>query len=160
MSLVEPVFAPSVERPHHPGRQEAASALTGLPTGLADVRSAEVIHKIGALIDRVARFRSLPDDWDDEGSSAPDVSAITRAMQFLASFEDDWLPWVAPTTDGGVRVEWDGQDAFLMVNFEPAGLATVAVRLPGQESKIMHNEAIPDDLSWYYARVRGSRQSA
>lgn len=156
MSLAEPALAPGVDRPHRAGRQDAATALTGPPVGLTSVRSADTVRSIAALIDRVAKCKALADDWDGEGSPPPDASAIVRAMQFLAAFEDDWMPWVAPTTDGGVRVEWDGRNAFLMINFEPADHATVAVRLPGQESRVMHDDAIPDDLSWYYARVRDS----
>lgn len=156
MSLVEPALAPRVDRPHGAGRQDAATAFNGPPVGLATALSAETVRSIAVLIDRVAKYKVLADDWDGDGSPPPEDSAIIRAMQFLAAFEDDWMPWVAPTTDGGVRVEWDGRDAFLMINFEAADHATVAVRLPGQESRVMQDDAIPDDLSWYYARVRES----
>lgn len=156
-NLAEPVLTPNPQRLHHEGRCDVATAYSAVPAPPANRPINTSSGGIGDLIDEVARFRVLADDWDGEGSCAPEPSAIVSAMRFLANFGDDWMPWVAPTTDGGVRVEWSGVDSFLMLDFEPDDHATLSYRMPGRDAIVMVDHEIPSDLTQFYASVRSRR---
>lgn len=124
---------------------DAALALTSEPrAGLS-----ELLSQLSSLV-------LLGDDWDGEGSEAVVPSSVRRAYDFVSSLTVDWLPWVAPTTDGGVRVEWDARAASLMIDFLPDGHDEVHFRA-GSQSASLRDMEIPDDLGPMFEAVRRSR---
>lgn len=57
----------------------------------------------------VERMRTLTDDWDGEGSPAPSVLTIRRAMEFCrAKVADGWRPpdLVHASVNGSIYMEW------------------------------------------------------
>lgn len=63
-------------------------------------------HAARRKIDSLSR---LPTGWDGYGSPALGRSACETALLFLRSLSVHWLPepWIGPTADGGIQVEWN-----------------------------------------------------
>jgi hypothetical protein len=105
------------------------------------------------LVADVEAFVFLAPNWDGEEAPRIDGSAIRRAVDFLGQLEVPWLPWVAPTSEGGVRVEWDARRAFLSIDFLPAGSAQVIFQGELDQTEVWVDDEIPGDLSTYFAEV-------
>jgi len=113
------------------------------------------------LIDVVAQIESLAllgPNWDDDFSPAVDGVAIERAKWFTENLAVPWLPLVGATTVGGVRVEWDAENAFLIIDFEPHGETQVMFRPIEGDVQVWRNEEIPGGLEYCYAEVNRARQ--
>jgi len=111
------------------------------------------------LVAKIESYRLLAEDWDGELSPSIDEAATRRALEFIGQLRDmDWLPWVAPTTDGGVRIEWDAGMAFVSVEFISARDVEVMFR-PDQvsQTEFWTNEEIPEDLAPLVRRVHQAR---
>lgn len=60
------------------------------------------------IADRIRRFQRLEPGWDSYGAPAVATAAIDRIIDLLESVAigDTPPPSIAPTSDGGVQVEW------------------------------------------------------
>jgi len=105
----------------------------------------------------VSALITLTQGWDDEGAEAIQASAVRGAYNFLSQLSVDWLPWVAPTTDGGVRIEWDADETFLMIQFQPDDHAEIHFRVGSGPAITMRDSEIPDDLGPVFEAVRRVR---
>lgn len=152
--LAEPALAPPVRRTTPYYVRHAPTAFTSPPV---DRGRGEREAHLDLLLQRVSSFVTLERGWDEEGGEPIDASAVQRAYSFLSRLSVTWLPWVAPTTDGGVRVEWEANESFLMIQFEPEGHAEVNFRLNGGEPATLCDSEIPDDLGRLYEEVRRAR---
>jgi len=146
--LAEPALAPAIRRATPYWFRDAPTALTRAPQRRSELH--ELLQQVSSLI-------TLTQGWDDEGAAAVEASAVRRAYDFLSHLSVDWLPWVAPTTDGGVRVEWDADESFLMIQFEPDDHAEVHFRLGTGPATSMRDGEIPDDLGPVFEVVRRAR---
>ncbi len=110
------------------------------------------------LIAEVDALALLELNWDGDYSPpvAPDV--IRRARWFLEHLRVPWLPLVGATTVGGVRIEWDAGEAFLIIDFEPSREAQVMFGAPHREIQVWRNEDIPSELEFCYAEVNRARR--
>lgn len=110
------------------------------------------------VVAEVDALALLEPNWDGDYSPRISPDAIARARWFLEHVRVPWLPLVGATTVGGVRVEWDAGEAFLIIDFEPAGEAQVMFGVPGREIQVWRNEEIPGGLEFYYAEVNRARR--
>lgn len=106
------------------------------------------------LMADIASMVLLSHDWDGEGALPTQSSAVERAAGFVSELRVPWLPTASPTTDGGVRIEWDGTTAFLLLDFLPDGLEMV-YQEGSQDSptQVLVNDEIPSDLRPFFAKV-------
>ena len=56
----------------------------------------------------VAGFADLPPNWDSYGAHAIEPTCIGRSLRLLDAMEAAGVlvPWVVPTSDGGIVFEW------------------------------------------------------
>jgi hypothetical protein len=77
------------------------------------------------LSERFAAVRKLPDGWDGPSSVAVDptlVGRIDRVLKdALAGVASPKLPFVVPSADGGLQIEWHRRDLDLEVFFSREG---------------------------------------
>ena len=87
-------------------------------------------------LSQLAKFLSLGDDWDGYGAKATHESAVKRAVAVLnAVCPAGPEPWVVPTSDGGMQIEWASNGLEIEIEVLPAGPAQILIVEPsGQES--------------------------
>jgi hypothetical protein len=71
------------------------------------------------VVDQLLAARHLPDDWDGQGSVAPEPAVVDRAISFALSKEEDGCTppdFAIPTVNGTVVFEWHGLSEY--VEFE------------------------------------------
>jgi hypothetical protein len=86
----------------------------------SDVTRPEILEALR----RLEEISSLQKDWDSYGAEAPAKAAIFAGRRFIASLDrlQKAAPFfVAPIPDGGIQMEWQGQDVALEVEINPAG---------------------------------------
>lgn len=110
------------------------------------------------LLDELENLALLGANWDGDYSPRIDRGAVDRAKWFVENLQVPWLPLVGATTVGGVRVEWDADEAFLIIDFEPAGEGQVMFRARGRDVDVWRNEQIPGGLEYCYAEVSRVRR--
>lgn len=98
------------------------------------------------------RLKRLPENWDGEGSLPPNTLAIDSAFELLVSlpFEDLPVPFVSPTSIGGVQFEWAQNGRELEVEILPDGLMEFLTVINGnpQEEGQIRREQIPSLARW------------
>lgn len=72
---------------------------------------------------QLLELSALRRGWDSYGALPPTPTAITRAGWVVQRLRDEGVvpPTVAPSTDGGVRVEWGDTDRELTIEVGPHG---------------------------------------
>lgn len=110
------------------------------------------------LIAEVDALALLGANWDGDYSPPVAPDAIHRARWFLEHLRVPWLPLVGATVLGGVRIEWDADAAFLIIDFAPHGEAQVMFGAPDDEIQVWRNEDIPSELGFCYAEVNRARR--
>ncbi len=83
--------------------------------------------------DPFARVKKLKANWDGYGAHPPNRRAIEVTEQFwssLARRHDLPVPLVMATSEGGVYLEWDTQNAVLVIEFGPDGVIDIFVETP------------------------------
>lgn len=108
------------------------------------------------------RVKRLCENWDGEGSLPPGTLAVESASELLVSlpFEDLPVPFVSPTSIGGVQFEWAQNGRELEVEILPDGLMeflTVNNGNPQNEGSIS-KEQIPSLIRWLRNETDQSNQ--
>jgi len=85
-------------------------------SGGLDINSPRWIHAFESKLDT---FRSYRAGWDSYGASTISEDALESARRFLDSalFSDLEKPFVAPTSTGGIHVEWNRDGKALELEF-------------------------------------------
>ena len=90
---------------------------------------------------QIHNLLNLDDDWDSYGSIRPDRALLWSANLLLQQIEKlkpaRW-PCVGGSSDGGIVIDWMGDDVQLILEFVPAdesepATATVYVKTPTNE---------------------------
>lgn len=110
------------------------------------------------LIGEVDTLALLEPDWDGDYSPAIAPDAVRRARWFLEHLRVPWLPLVGATTVGGVRIEWDAGEAFLIIDFEPHHDTQVMFGARDRDISVWRNEDIPSELGFCFAEVNRARR--
>lgn len=66
---------------------------------------------------KLAELSRLQPGWDSYGAREPQVEYLNAAMTLLSEvmLEDTPVPWIVPTPDGRVQIEWHEQDIDLEI---------------------------------------------
>ena len=91
-----------------------------------------------ATLSQLAKFLSLGHDWDGYGAKATHESAVKRAVAVLNTVcPAGPEPWVVPTSDGGVQIEWASNGLEIEIEISPTGPAQILIVEPsGEESEM------------------------
>lgn len=106
----------------------------GLPPLLSNQRAvtdislnATTYRSLLEVLDRIAVFSGLPDDWDSYGGVKLSEEARQAALQFVMQLLADKLLDAAreldvlPTPTGGIQFEWSGSGGSLEVEIDQEG---------------------------------------
>jgi hypothetical protein len=86
---------------------------------------------LATLDRRLAHLRNLNENWDTYGGLPPSESAIEQTRQLLSAVattatartgRSSLPPVIAPTSDGGILLEWTTEHTDLEVEISEAGL--------------------------------------
>ncbi len=75
-------------------------------------------------------FLALQEGWDSYGAPIISDRAIEAALLFVDKIADLPKPFVAPTSEGGVVVEWHRKSSDIALEFGAAGGLEVTYHLP------------------------------
>lgn len=105
-----------------------------------------------ALARDIARWRTLPDDWDGEGGARPSANVLDAARDFLRRAHAAGVPLPQPfiAGDGEVGFRWRRNGAFASAAFLPDGHMVAVCDLPGQAVRLDQPYAADLDLSALY----------
>jgi hypothetical protein len=72
---------------------------------------------VGGTIEAIVSKLLLAPDWDSYGASEVSPEAVEQAIKLLLNTvcEDTTVPWVVPTSSGGIQLEWHTDEADLEV---------------------------------------------
>ena len=95
--------------------------------------------------DRLALLLELPPGWDGYEGRKPSNQAVLFTMQFLAG---SWrprlpVPDISPMSDGGLLIEWTGEDAELTIEVS----APYDVRVSYEEDGEINEAVLGNDFS-------------
>lgn len=85
---------------------------------------------------RLQELTTLKSNWDSYGSSQIDGEVAQGAFELLQHvMEDDSpIPWIVPTSTGGVQIEWNvNDDCFIEVEVVRRTLYEVYSQMPGDD---------------------------
>jgi hypothetical protein len=81
-----------------------------------------------AMVDEINVAALLPQDWDSYGGARLIVKAAVRAIELLDRLDFTGpSPWVSPSPDGGLHVEWDRGSLSVQLDVDEAGDVDVLV---------------------------------
>ena len=115
----------------------------------------------GKLRKRIEYLDSLPADWDGEGATSIRRDILAKAVYLVKTLKaergDFEEPFVAPTFNGFLQLEWHAKGRSLEVEIVPAGLSIVCGLSPaGKEPAYFCAERPPGDFgaflsvfNWY-----------
>lgn len=84
-----------------------------------------------SVVERLLMLHDLDKNWDAEGALEVSRTSIEHALEALVFLGGDIPPpFIAPTVEGGVQLEWHGRDLWLEIEFTPTGSALLAVEVP------------------------------
>lgn len=77
---------------------------------------------LAAVEKRVADLLALEEDWDSYGADPPSPATAARALAWLGTLPPETAaPWLVPTVNGGVAVEWHEGGWDVELEFESTG---------------------------------------
>lgn len=122
-------------------------------TWMRDSEAANVVLAAGPSLlpafSRIREMATLPANWDSEGADPPTPSAVASALYLIQAIAErrrqHAFGLVQPVTsspipDGGLQVEWKGQDARIDVQANPDGSYGFLVKW-GAGSEARYEEA-------------------
>ena len=126
---VSQTLTPAADRTLGPERREITLAVS------RTLRSQPWFHP---TLSQLAKFLSLGEDWDGYGAKATHESAVKRAVAVLdAVCPEGPAPWVVPTSDGGVQIEWASCGLEIEIEVLPTGPVQILLVEPsGEESEM------------------------
>jgi hypothetical protein len=106
---------------------------------------------VAQLLDLLA----LGPGWNSYGARRIDPRAVTAAIRLLVQAGwDGHLPSISPTPQGGVQLEWGGQDDGVELLFTPDGAITALIDVNGEmrehEAEGVADPIVSDALAWAY----------
>ena len=104
--------------------------------------------------DTFARFQELlelDENWNGYGEKPVHRTAVKRALDVLEAVGTDGpAPWVVPTFEGGLQLEWTCNDHEIEVEIPPEGMASVLIVDPNNKE----TECSADSQSEVWATLR------
>jgi hypothetical protein len=105
------------------------------------------------LLSAIAELTGLDPGWDSHGGRPTSSFAASKALALLVDAGwDGPLPNVSPMADGGITMEWGGDDAGVELIIRASGDASVLVDAEGQMSEVQvtapGDTALRDALLW------------
>ena len=101
-------------------------SLSQIGTGLLVALSRSIAPELAV---KVRELSSLEEGWDGEDGSPVRVDVLARAVMLLRLLKQEGsgftMPFIAPTFDGSVLLDWTGPGRTLEVQTEPAGWSVV-----------------------------------
>lgn len=66
---------------------------------------------------RISEFKSLKSNWDSYGAEPVTEELCSKALKLLTSIKKENLPkpFLSPTPDGGIDIEWNKQSCLLSI---------------------------------------------
>lgn len=114
---------------------ETTDILRASPPSLPE----QVADEIVDYIIKIVQFSNLPDNWDSEGAKAIPTEVCEKAAKYLyaahqeltaefksaaSNFRELYYerhkPFIAPGGDGSIVIEWESDQAELIVVFRPS----------------------------------------
>ena len=85
-------------------------------------------------LNRVLGYVELEQNWNSYGADPVDREVIIRVARKLIELHrrGEPMPWVVPTPNGGLCLEWEKGKVYAEVELEPDGTG-VLYEAPGQE---------------------------
>lgn len=79
---------------------------------------------LGIVDDRMEEFLELDDNWNSYGAKRINEEIPPKALRLLLKIDssDTPEPFVAPTPDGGIDIEWNTEDKLLSFKVRPDGM--------------------------------------
>ncbi len=82
----------------------------------------------GETFTRFQTLLKLGENWNGYGEKAVHENAVKRALNVLEAIGTEGpAPWVVPTFEGGLQLEWTGNDYEIEVDIPPEGSASVLI---------------------------------
>jgi hypothetical protein len=81
-------------------------------------------------------LRSLPENWDGEGSKPPTEAAVDAAVGLISAvatfgFAELPTPYLYPVPGGGAQMEWRAGERYLEIEITPDAVATFLIARAG-----------------------------
>lgn len=81
-----------------------------------------------AFVDEINIAAQLPQGWDSYGGARLNVKAAVRAIELLERLNFSGpSPWISPSPDGGLHLEWDRGTYSVKLDIDDAGDLEVLV---------------------------------
>ena len=82
----------------------------------------------GETFTRLRTLQELGENWNGYGEKAVHRNAVKRALNVLEAIGTEGpAPWVVPTFEGGLQLEWTGNEYEIEVDIPPEGSASVLI---------------------------------
>lgn len=105
-----------------------------------------------SLRKRIEELSKLPADWDGEGALPVRRDILAKATHFIKYIQTEAQrfiePFVAPTFDGFVQVEWCSEHRSLEVEFSPDGLSVVGGEDSGADKEYHSAESTLQEVTF------------
>lgn len=136
------------------------------PSGIAESLN-HTVFRISAdfspeLIQRIINLLSLKDGWDGKGSKAINPAVIADAVDLirrLSSRTDYKEPFIAPTFEGFVQIEWSSRNRLLDYEADENGWSIAGTDIEPGNRRDYYNEECGrkdfDALEKFYAWFAG-----
>jgi|GEM_PF-6650459 len=78
---------------------------------------------LGDMVDRINDLLALPADWDTYGAPPIEPAHIIDAIRLMTRIisPDGFAPWIAPTVNRGIQLEWQHGDVDVEARVDDAG---------------------------------------
>lgn len=92
-----------------------------------EIREIEPPKWVKPTLEALDSKLQLAPNWDSHGAPPVDTQRVIDAIKVLFSTmsSDTEAPWVVPTTDGGIQLEWHREDEDLEVEISGGGDASI-----------------------------------
>lgn len=92
--------------------------------------------ELAAIVVRLTEFLELHPGWNSYRSAPTQVGAVTTALNVLARLARlgsvKVLPEIAPTSRGGVQLQWSRNDDAVEIECDPNGTVQILVDIDGR----------------------------
>lgn len=74
-------------------------------------------------LERISDLLKMPDKHNCYGTPKVDATVALDALDFLSDHmgPEDVIPRITPTSEGGLRFEWNGRSSFCSAELNPGG---------------------------------------